>query len=148
VPPLVTLILICLLFCSLPAAVAAQEASAGEGAGQGAAIDTGEYEPYSPEEFPRWARKLRRFESIFFGSIPITFFFTSAGFETYAYIDHNYSPDYLPLFLGNSPAKQQYLADTLWQRVAVGLSLSALVAGLDYLLGLDGDAGRDRTDRR
>jgi hypothetical protein len=114
----------------------------------GEALEAGEYEPYEKEEFPRWARDLRRFESIFFGSIPFTFFFTSAGYETYAYVDNGYSPEYLPLFLGNSPAKQQFLADTMWQRVAVGLSLSAVVATLDYLLGLGENEGRNGSDGR
>lgn len=129
-----------LLCCGAAGPVAAQES--------GSSLDIGDYEPYDEEEFPRWALDLRRFETIFFGSIPFTFLFTSAGFESYAYAANGFSPEYLPLFLGNSPAKQQFLADTMWQRVAVGLSLSALVATLDYLLGLGKDEGRDRTDSR
>ena len=32
-----------------------------------------EYEPYTEEEFPIWSHELRRAESIFFGSLVITF---------------------------------------------------------------------------
>ncbi len=35
--------------------------------------DFKEYEPYSIEEFPQWSWKLRRGESLFFGSLAITF---------------------------------------------------------------------------
>jgi hypothetical protein len=31
-----------------------------------------DYTPYQPEEFPQWSIKLRRAETLFFGSLPIT----------------------------------------------------------------------------
>ena len=37
-----------------------------------------EYEPYTKEEFPIWTMELRRAESIFFGSLVITFPVTAA----------------------------------------------------------------------
>lgn len=37
-----------------------------------ASIELPEYEPYGPTEFPEWSMKLRRGESLFFGSLVIT----------------------------------------------------------------------------
>ncbi len=139
-----------LLVLSAPARLYAQESASPpqQNRSPGESIPTGEYEPYTEEEFPEWARDMRRFESIFFGSIPFTLFFTTAGWETYAYVENDFSSQYLPLFLGTSPAKQQYLASTRWQRVTAGLSLSLVIATADYLLGLGDNEGRDRTDNR
>ena len=138
------------LVLSAPARSYGQESASNpqQNRSPGDSIPTGEYEPYTEDEFPEWARDMRRFESIFFGSIPFTLFFTTAGWETYAYVENDFSAQYLPLFLGNSPAKQQYLASTRWQRVTVGLSLSLVIATADYLLGLGDNEGRDRTDNR
>ena len=41
-----------------------------------------EYEPYTEEEFPIWAHELRRAESIFFGSLAITFPLSMGGQNT------------------------------------------------------------------
>lgn len=39
------------------------------------------YESYVDSEFPRWSRLLRRGEALFFGSLPVTYAFTSLGYS-------------------------------------------------------------------
>lgn len=97
-------------------------------------MQEGEYEPYKPEEFPEWAHQLRRYETIFFGTIPFSFLFTSLGFDMYAYAINDFDANYLPLFLGTSPEKEAFSRDTIFPRIAVSISLSMLLAYVDYLL--------------
>lgn len=93
-----------------------------------------DYEPYSPEEFPEWAHQLRRYETIFFGSLPFAFLFTSLGFDFYAYAANDFDDNYLPLFLGTSPEKEDFNNRTIGARIAVSISLSAVIAYIDYLI--------------
>ena len=93
-----------------------------------------DYEPYSPGEFPEWAHQLRRYETIFFGSLPFAFLFTSLGFDFYAYAANNFDENYLPLFLGTSPEKEDFNNRTIGARIAVSISLSAVIAYIDYLI--------------
>lgn len=92
------------------------------------------YEPYRPEEFPEWAHSLRRFETIFFGSLPIAFLFSSLGFDLYAYSANNFRQEYLPLFFGNSPEKEQFTQDTMVQRIGISISLSLVIAIADLII--------------
>ena len=51
-------------------------------------------EEYSPEEFDRWLRELRRFEVIAVGSFPITFFATSLVYDLSIYGSRGWDPEY------------------------------------------------------
>jgi len=102
--------------------------------GDTSADSKGEYEAYRPEEFPQWAHSLRRYETIFFGALPLAFLFTGLGFDLYKYADSNYDEKYLPLFLGASPEKEAFTRDTIGSRIAVSISLSAVIALVDYFL--------------
>jgi len=93
-----------------------------------------DYEPYAPEEFPGWAHTLRRFETIFFGSLPFSFLFSSLGFDFYAWFANDFDDNYLPLFLGTSPEKEDFNRSTMWGRITISISLSAIIASLDYLI--------------
>ena len=53
-------------------------------------------QPYSPDEFPLWARDLRRAEVIAFGSLPFTLFFAKAAVDTYRYSQHDWDRRYAP----------------------------------------------------
>lgn len=94
----------------------------------------GDYEAYKPEEFPQWARSLRRWETIFFGSLPFAFLFTGLGFDLYKYADSSFDANYLPLFFGASPEKEAFVRDTVTQRILVSVSLSALIGTVDFFL--------------
>ncbi|MBR2281097.1 MAG: hypothetical protein IJ863_00580 [Spirochaetales bacterium] len=70
------------------------------------------YEPYSDDEFPRWALDLRRAECIFFGGIPIT----------------------LPVTYLVSNLLDADL--TFLQAVGIACSVSAVITLVDYILGV------------
>jgi len=92
------------------------------------------YEPYKPEEFPDWAHGLRRFETIFFGSIPISFLLSSIGFDLYAYAANDFDSAYLPLFFSTSGQKEVYKQETVAARIGVSISLSLVIALVDYFI--------------
>ena len=70
------------------------------------------YQPYSQDEFPKWALDLRRAECIFFGGIPIAYPITALAFNL-AGQDQN--------FLRN---------------LAIACSVSAVITLLDYIIGV------------
>ena len=92
------------------------------------------YEPYRPDEFPDWAHTVRRFETIFFGALPFAFFFSSFGYDMYAYSKHGFSQEYLPLFLGSSPEKEEFTQDTMVERIGISISLSLVIALADLII--------------
>ena len=93
-----------------------------------------DYEPYQDNEFPQWGKDLRRAEIIFFGSIPFSFFYTSFSYDFYRYAYNNFDESLAPAILGNKtpPVRTD---DEKLQIIAVSLSLSAVFAFVDYLLG-------------
>jgi len=99
-----------------------------------------EYEAYKPDEFPEWGHSLRRFETIFFGSIPFTFLFSSLGFDMYAYSSSCFQQEYLPLFLGTSPEKEEFNRDIRWQKIGVSISLSLVIALVDFIIDTQNNA--------
>ncbi len=96
-------------------------------------------EPYEEEEFPQWARDLRRAEIIGFGSLPITLLASRLvyGFGRFLFasiaageIDPNYLP---PLF---APPGAVPLSRSDNVRIVIGAaSISAVIAIIDYALG-------------
>jgi len=74
------------------------------------------YKPYSYSEFPEYAHDIRRAETLFFGSLPITY---AASMLTLSAID---------LFVGDINSVPLQLG------VTIGVSLSIVM--IDYLLGL------------
>ncbi len=120
--------LLVLIFMSFPVGIYGQNSSSETNG------DKSGYEPYKPGEFPGWAHSLRRFEVIFFGAIPFAFLFTGLGYDIYSYVDHDFDENYLPLFLGSSPEKEAYTQDTIEQRIAVSISLSAILALVDFFI--------------
>jgi hypothetical protein len=91
-------------------------------------------EPYTEEEFPQWARDLRRAEIIAIGSFPFTLFFTNFAYDTYRFVANGFDPAYRPWpFRGPGSA-----GFTKGERIGVivaSLSLSAVIAVVDYFLG-------------
>lgn len=89
------------------------------------AATAGEPEPYDPDEFPRFARDLRRFEVISLGTIPLTLLFTSLGYRLYRVSTEDISWRDAGVFD----------ADQRRRVLTIGLSLSAAVGVLDFILG-------------
>ncbi len=70
------------------------------------------YEPYSDDEFPKWALDLRRAECIFFGGIPIA----------------------LPVSLLVADLAGKDLS--FFQALGIACSVSAVITLVDYILGV------------
>ncbi len=90
--------------------------------------------PYGQDEFPRWARELRRAEIIFVGSVPFSMFFTFEMYDTYRYVAAGLDPYYAPWPFRPGSAQQYSQPEKTWLVVS-SLSLSLLVAGADWLIG-------------
>ncbi len=89
--------------------------------------------PYEPEEFPSWARSLRRGEIIAVGLFPFMFLFSSLAYDTFRFAASGGDPDYAPgpfQSPGASPLSQHEKIGVL----TVSISLSALLAFVDYLI--------------
>ena len=78
------------------------------------------YEPYEEEEFPIWSYELRRAESIFFGSLVITF---PVAMGVYA----------IGRQLGMPTPSETYQEVLVEAGIAAGLSL--VIALTDWLIG-------------
>jgi hypothetical protein len=91
-------------------------------------------EPYSKDEFPRWARDLWRFTVIFVGSIPFTYFFTMEGYDFYKYAESGFSSDSTPWpFRG--AAEIQYSSNEQFWIIFSALTASFLISTADFLIG-------------
>lgn len=74
------------------------------------------YSPYSPDEFAPWMHDLRRAETIFFGSLPVSF---AAASLSMLFVEEDYRSAGLSL--------------------GITLGISAAIAVADYVIGLIAD---------
>ena len=79
-----------------------------------------EYEPYEKEEFPIWSLELRRAESIFFGSLFLTF---PVAMGIYS----------LASTLGMPTPSEDY--QQVLQQALIAGGLSLIIAGTDWIIG-------------
>ncbi len=96
---------------------------------------TDTYIPYDPSEFPSWAHDLRRFEIVFFGTIPFSFLYASAGYSIYTYASHNWDPAFAPAILGNRTPPLLTNSEKV-QIIGISLGLSTVAALIDFFLGV------------
>lgn len=95
---------------------------------------------YSPDEFPRWLKDLYRGEAITIGSFPITLFLTLEVYDFYRYLTpqgpsgQQFNPSYAPWPFGTGTAAGYSAQETAWLAVSA-LSLSVVIAGIDFLIG-------------
>ncbi len=95
--------------------------------------------PYGPDEFPRWARDLRRGEIIAVGAFPVAMIITSLGYEVgrFGYESiraGEVQNEYAPWFFSTSPE------GAFSNRERIGLVVSSAVVSvgvaiIDYFLG-------------
>ena len=64
-------------------------------------------EPYDPDEYPAWTKKLRRATVVFVGSYPLSVFFTKLGIDLYDWGYHGFSSEYSPAILGGGGDKSR-----------------------------------------
>jgi hypothetical protein len=95
---------------------------------------------YSSDEFARWLKDLFRAEAITIGSFPITLFLTLEVYDTYRYVtpqgptQQQFNPSYAPWPLGTGTSAGYSAQETAWLVVSA-LSLSVVIAGIDFLIG-------------
>ena len=102
-----------------------EESEANKGASE-------DYEPYEKAEFPGWLLDLRRAEVIFIGSLPLTLLFSSLSYDGYRLLRAALQPDAIQT--AGAEAGSYTPAESSGLLIA-GLSVSALVAILDFILG-------------
>ena len=107
-----------LIFFVLPTALHAQDS----------------YEPYTEDEFPDWALDVRRFEVIMIGAVPVTMLVSILGFNIYKSVDA-YIADPTNFSLVDAFSASAWDDDERKTVLAIGVSLSAVIATADYLLG-------------
>ncbi len=130
-----------LLLCFSASVLPAQ--SGGNAGSAGAAP-----EPYSPDEFPGWARDLRRGEIIALGSFPVVLLLANVGYDAVRFGreslkagEWNYT--YAPWFFG-PPDKPPLTEDERIGVILTAAGMSVGVALIDFIIGrirADGRAG-------
>jgi hypothetical protein len=98
---------------------------------------------YSPDEFAKWLKDLYRAEAITIGSFPITLFFTLEVYDSYRWGQNNFSPSYAPWPIGTGTAAGYTAQETGWLVVSA-VSLSVVIAGIDFLIGRLNDSSKRR----
>jgi hypothetical protein len=115
-----TAALLCALFLSIaPACAFAQEHTPA---------------PYSPDEFPAGMKDLWRAEVLFVGSFPFTFFFTIESYDIARYLTNKLDQSYAPWPLRSAVEIGYSDQEKAWL-IASAVAFSAVVAGIDFLLG-------------
>jgi hypothetical protein len=84
-------------------------------------VQTINYEPYQRNEFPEWSYKLRRGETLLFGSLPITLSMTGI---TYSVV----------LGLGAQKISANPFKESL-AILGIAATLSLIIAITDYIIG-------------
>lgn len=95
--------------------------------------------PYEPEEFPQWARDLRRGEIIALGVFPIAYLATTIAYDLFRFgresaVSGRIAVEYAPLFFA-PPDAPGYSKEERRGVLVASLSLSTLVAVADFVLG-------------
>jgi hypothetical protein len=90
--------------------------------------------PYTPGEFAPWMQDLWRAEVITVGSFPFTLFLTLEIYDSWRYATNGFNPSYAPWPIGAGAGTTYTPQETAWIAVSA-VSISVLIAGLDYLLG-------------
>ncbi|GMO47015.1 MAG: hypothetical protein Pg6C_09060 [Treponemataceae bacterium] len=86
-------------------------------------------DPYTKDEFPAWARHIRRTEIITLGSLPFATLATTLGFGISRYISHDFNASYFPNPLAKTSSDANLTKDEQ-------LAILAISAGISLVLGL------------
>ncbi len=92
-------------------------------------------EPYDPDEYPAWTKKLRRATVVFVGSYPLSVFFTKLGIDLYDWGYHGFSSEYSPAILGGGGDKSRKMTTGEIKRVTLAaLAVSGCVTLADFII--------------
>lgn len=81
-----------------------------------------DYEPYTKDEFPIWSGKLRRAESLFFGSFPLAFPLVVLAYN-------------LAVNLGAPPVEDSAGIKTVLVQLGAAAGVSFTIALTDFIIG-------------
>jgi hypothetical protein len=119
------------LLCLLPARLQAADAADTDKSKTPAADSVPA--PYDPEEFPLWARDLRRAEVVAFGSLPFALFFSKTAVDTVRYAQHDWDRAYAPWPLKAAGAVAM-TEDEYKRSFAIACAGAISVALVDYII--------------
>ena len=92
-------------------------------------------EPYDPDEYPAWTKKLRRATVVFVGSYPLSVFFTKLGMDLYTWGYHNFDSEYSPAILGGGGDKSRKMTTSEIKKVTMAaLAVSGVVTVADFII--------------
>lgn len=92
-------------------------------------------EPYDPDEYPAWTKKLRRATVVFVGSYPLSVFFTKLGMDLYTWGYHDFKSEYSPAILGGGGDKSRKMTTNEIKRVTLAaLAVSGVVTLADFII--------------
>ena len=91
--------------------------------------------PYEEDEFPDWAKDLRRAEIIFAGSLPFTIMLSNAGYGVYGMLTSESGSGDITSFTTSTTMTN----DEKFAILLTGAGLSAGLALVDWIIGLFGD---------
>jgi hypothetical protein len=112
--------------------------------------DTGDSytpEPYRDDEFEPWMHKLRRAETILFGSIPLTFLFSRMAVDVVRYGSSGFDSSYAPPLFGNQtpvPLTDEEKTGILVSTIVA----SAFVTLLDFIIGEIQKASENKQEKQ
>ena len=86
--------------------------------------------PYEEDEFPQWAKDLRRGEIIFAGSLPFTILASNAGYGIYKTITGGSGG------LGSLTGSSALTDSEKFMILGIGAGISAALAITDWIIGL------------
>jgi hypothetical protein len=116
-----TVLFLCLV-CLLPAGgITAQETSSSVP------------EPYTEEEFPLWAKDLRRFEVVLIGSLPFTFLYTSISYSLIRYAANGFDAAFAPALQPGGETVPMTRGEQIGTFIA-GIGVAVLVAVADQII--------------
>lgn len=82
-----------------------------------------------------------RAEAVIVGVFPFALFATLEVYDTIRYVSNGLSPTYAPWPLGSGTAVSYSANETLWLAVSA-VSLSVVIAGIDFLVGRINESSR------
>ena len=140
--PLIVIAALICIFVLYPLSVAAQEAATGEESLEtDKSPETMISKDFSgilsdeevKEEFPLWARDLRRAEIVAFGSLPFTLFLSRIGVDTWRWSNNSWDMQYAPWPLKGTSAVDM-TSDEARASIAIAFGVSTLIAIADHLI--------------
>lgn len=90
-------------------------------------------EAYTEDEFPLWAKDLRRFEVVLIGSLPFTYLYTSLSYSLIRYGVNGFDPAYAPSLQTGAETVPMTRNEKIGVLLA-GIGTAALVAVVDQII--------------